>query len=111
MNTPWGHADYTETIAPGIISVSTPSHGGIKLNKERQAQLLPEAGLHNFNRSLEWWEEDCDWAVVYLSFAQEFKASESPEYYKDNMQAAIRIARTYHPEFFEAWKQHYAFPV
>lgn len=41
MYTPWGQSDKQSTLAEGIIEVSTPSHGGIRLSTERQKQLPP----------------------------------------------------------------------
>jgi len=38
-STPWGVAYEREELAPGIVEVSTASHGGILLSKELQAQM------------------------------------------------------------------------
>ena len=38
-DTPWGHPDTVTEIAPGIISYSTPSHGGIWLSDQRVASM------------------------------------------------------------------------
>jgi len=115
MNTPWGVADSVEVIADGIWQVGTPSHGGIKLSCKRQAMLPANAGLHNFNKALAWWEEDCDWCVPYLVFAEDFKAyletlSPSDDYQGDpltaeemfehNMAQALQTASRHHPEFY-----------
>jgi hypothetical protein len=40
LSTPWGAADHVETIAPGIRSVSTPSHGGILLDAAQRAGAI-----------------------------------------------------------------------
>jgi hypothetical protein len=37
--TPWGVADHVSEIAPGVVEVSTPSHGGFHLNAERNAKV------------------------------------------------------------------------
>jgi len=47
----------------GIVFYSTPSHGGFKLDEVRNA-LVPEA-LRNADG---WYEEDCEWAKVAVSF-------------------------------------------
>lgn len=62
-HSPWGRIDHQKTIAPGIVEVSTPSHGGVWLSPERNA-LVPE----NARRPDGWYEEDCQWSVVVLSF-------------------------------------------
>jgi len=38
-STPWGEAQDAEEMAPGIISYSTASHGGIWIDKKHQEQL------------------------------------------------------------------------
>lgn len=38
-NTPWGRSDSQKELADGIWMVTTPSHGGVKLSPERQAQM------------------------------------------------------------------------
>jgi len=38
-STPWGSAQDAEELAPGIISYSTASHGGIWIDKKHQEQL------------------------------------------------------------------------
>ena len=68
-STPWGKPDHHEVLAPGIVSYTTPSHGGIHLDAERQAALPEGAAALNFLHSAEWWEEDLDWVVPYLLFA------------------------------------------
>lgn len=101
MRTPWGVSQSTEEIARGITEVSTPGHGGIKLSAARQAQLPAVAGLHNFNKGLTWWEEDCDWVVPFLMFSEEFKVA-TGDYYATNLDFAHTIAKRCHPEF-HAW--------
>ncbi len=73
MYTIWGKADSVKQIAPGIVNVSTPSHGGYILSKDRLAEM-PEClracsytGDNNF-------EEDCSWCAVVLTWPQFFEA-------------------------------------
>ena len=78
METPWGHA-HTYTIAPGIISCSTPSHGGFYVSEERFNAMEPEYQAIRFptGRSRDngaWFEEDSAWVAVVLSFPNEFLA-------------------------------------
>ena len=69
MQTPWGQADQVYNYCDGIGRVCTPSHGGIKLSRERNAKI-PMA----LRREGGWYEEDCDWAIPYYFFADELKA-------------------------------------
>ena len=64
---PWGTVQDAIKLADGAWSVSTPSHGGIKLS----AKL--NAGIPDYMRREDgWYEEDCDWCIpvmVYPEFA------------------------------------------
>jgi hypothetical protein len=109
MHTPWGQSDSIREVADGIMEVSTPGHGGIWLSDERQKALPAEAGIHNWLKGLAWWEEDCDWCIPYLVFADEYKAWDERngmgEYFATNMTNAIKTASIYHPEFHEWYMQ------
>lgn len=59
---PWGRIDLVTVLAEGIVSVSTPSHGGIWLSQERVEQI-PEAlrtPSPEYSPKPHWWEEDCE---------------------------------------------------
>ena len=95
MFTPWGIADYTENIGKGIISVATPSHGGI---------FVPDHLLHHipaklqqwakkWSRSTNWYEKDCCWSAVALTFPELFE--------KSAYIAAKSTIKQYFPEFVQ----------
>lgn len=67
MNTPWGALQGQTTVAKGIVSVWTGSHGGYRLSPEREAQI-PE-----YMRKDGWYEEDCNWVIPCLVFQDEFR--------------------------------------
>lgn len=73
-NTPWGPADYRRMIAPGIVFLSTPSHGGAYLSKELQDKMP----AHRRTRD-GWYEEDCEIAYVVDVFPELF-APEQVDY-------------------------------
>jgi hypothetical protein len=98
VDTPWGQAQHVTEIAPGIVSVSTASHGGIHLSDERIAEM-PKA-LQDFvpfggkqNGLGRWFEEDCDWSVVALAFPQFFTDSD--------VKAAHATLKGYRQEVYE----------
>jgi len=67
MHTPWGNSDSKHILAPGILSLSTPSHGGIKVEKELNL-LIPA-----YMRAPDgFYEEDVDWAIVATVFPHAF---------------------------------------
>ena len=95
MQTPWGTSDHQQKIAEGIVEYSTPSHGGIRLSPERQAQL--PSGVKSFN-SLEWWEEDCDWCVPYIVFKDDIQKYGKAYKFIENLSTAYETAKYAHPE-------------
>lgn len=74
MQTPWGKADSVVTLSNGIRRVSTPSHGGYWV----PAKLLPlvpaqfQAYAAKWSGSPQWYEEDCAWACVAVTFPDVF---------------------------------------
>jgi hypothetical protein len=85
LQTPWGAADYVKPIAPGIEFVGTPSHGGYHLSRENVLAMPAAWRAASFNGQGErgWFEEDCDWCMVALTFPQHFPA--------DALEAARKI--------------------
>ena len=72
IETPWGQSQTVQIVAPGILNVSTPGHGGYLLDAERNAVVLA-----HFPEVKPWagpaaYEEDCDWSYVAISFPQFF---------------------------------------
>lgn len=109
--TPWGHPDSVTELAPGIVSYSTPSHGGIWLSPERVAEMPkplrefvpfggPQAGPGR------WFEEDCDWSVVAAAFPEYFDA--------EALDAAMKTLERWKTELHaqvagkSRWSIHYA---
>lgn len=93
VETPWGLADHVTEIAPGIVSYSTPSHGGIHLSDARLAAMPKLLRELKTWAGPGWYEEDCDWSVVALAFPQFFKP--------DDREAAARTLKGYRPEVYE----------
>jgi len=70
-SSPWGQIDIRQELAPGIIAVSTPSHGGFWLSPERWQDLM--AAYDEFNCTApQWLEEDCEVALAVLLWPTEF---------------------------------------
>jgi hypothetical protein len=69
LHTPWGKADYGVELLPGVMQVSTPSHGGFYLSLQRRAALpLLIQEVPTFCGEPCWFEEDCDWALVAIGY-------------------------------------------
>ena len=71
--TPWGCSYTCDQIAPGIVLITTGSHGGIYLSPER-ADAMPEPYRSKVRfAGGTWFEEDYDWILVVLSFPEVFE--------------------------------------
>jgi len=57
-SSPWGKIQHVEALGRGACFVSTASHGGIKLDRVRNA-MVPKAA----RRERGWYEEDCEVAI------------------------------------------------
>ena len=60
--TPWGWTKDIEEVAEGIARVTTPSHGGLKLSRERWEQL--PAAVRDSMMTPTFAEEDCEEPIV-----------------------------------------------
>ncbi len=58
MHTPWGYPQDIEELAEGVWRVSTASHGGLKLSRERWEEL-PDRVRDSFLTPT-FAEEDCE---------------------------------------------------
>lgn len=85
-STIWGTADCSMKIARGIVSYSTPSHGGFHLSPTRQAEMPEVLKIESG-----WYEEDCDWCLVVMAFPQFF----------ENADLAKSCMRKWHPDRYE----------
>lgn len=86
--TPWGMSDSQTVKTRGIIFYGTPSHGGFHVCHSLNG-LIPEY----MRRESGWYEEDCDWAIVAVSFSQLFDEKE--------LELARQTLRSYEPEAYE----------
>jgi hypothetical protein len=73
MDSPWGIVDHVTPLATGIALVSTPGHGGIWLD-QAHAALMPAYMATAYSRG-QFWEEDVDWILPALVFADELRAA------------------------------------
>lgn len=94
---PWGTIDHAEALGGGAWSVSTPSHGGIYLPLNMEMQM-PQTFKSKRNPNTGWYEEDCEWALVYLCFSF-LDWSQGDDSRKQTIHdAAHATAKRYYPE-------------
>ena len=61
-HTPWGWTHDVEDLAEGVLRVSTPGHGGLKLSRERWNEL--PAAVRETMLTPTFAEEDCEEPIV-----------------------------------------------
>lgn len=77
-SSPWGIVQDEETIAEGIVYVSTASHGGIWVSPEllgRVQEAMRDYAAY-WSGSSSWFEEDCAAQCVVVSFPEHFPAEQ-----------------------------------
>lgn len=75
-STPWGMAETVSYITDGITYVSTERHGGFHVDPRLlyRVPLRWRLSRHGANACEDscWFEEDCDWTMVVLTFPRAF---------------------------------------
>ena len=95
-HTPWGAVQQQEKLCEGLYFLSTASHGGIWVAPELRDRV-PKC--NNFLKSRAFWEEDCDWAIPFVVFADEIKAYKGGnEYFDRSLAAAKATIKHWHKE-------------
>lgn len=104
-NSPWGEIDSCEELYPGICLVSTPSHGGIQVDKEAAMLLSPAARKCGFrDGGYLWFEEDCCEPVVLRELLDKGlwqipERIKAPDAFERSLNSTIE---EYHPEYWAA---------
>ena len=88
-STPWGGSQMAVIYAEGVVAHSTAGHGGIHLSPDRNAKVNPL-----LRKDAPWYEEDCEWAIVAISFPELFTG-----YERSTAEKTIRNTR---PDAWEA---------
>jgi len=70
IQTPWGRSEGSKKIGEGIIFYCTPSHGGFKVEDQLNQYVPVQWRLGG--RFDGWYEEDCGWAPLALTFPEYF---------------------------------------
>ena len=94
---PWGNIQNAADIAPGIVEVSTSSHGGIKVSNELW-QKMPEYTRQTTYSKGGWFEEDCDVCLVVVCFPSLFEKY-------GNIEQAKQIIEGTYPSIAQRMKQ------
>lgn len=95
-SSPWGPIQTVTALGPDVVSVTTASHGGLRVSLTALAQMPAPARQTAYSRD-GWFEEDCDWALPYLALgldAFESDAARAAEVWS----AAVRTVERCHPQ-------------
>ncbi|KKN55604.1 hypothetical protein LCGC14_0580760 [marine sediment metagenome] len=96
---PWGAVQSTDVLADGIVSVSTASHGGIKLDADRQA-AMPEG----WSKDGGWYEEDCNWCLPFIIFQADILAHGDECAVRSIKNSRhVEILQDWHPDLYEEY--------
>ena len=69
VHTPWGAPDMIEHIVPDhVVLYTTPSHGGYWVSPAHRRKMPAALRAIRPFAGPGWYEEDCDWAIVALSW-------------------------------------------
>lgn len=101
-STPWGEPQTRREIAPGICFYSTARHGGYHLLPDRFEtfrQFFPHYVLWAGDP---WFEEDCDAALVTLTFAAEF-SDQNVFFAEQSIRACVKRERTADAPWLRVW--------
>jgi len=91
-STPWGVAQSACNYGKGIVQYTTAGHGGFHVSSGL-LRKMDEDMRGDAYAPLGWFEEDCAWCLVVLSFPERF-----------NMKyrlAALDTARSYYPQQYQ----------
>lgn len=115
IHTPWGQADSVKPILNGVVSVSTPSHGGLRVTRKAfndlamDKQYLGKVAIKTPKHY--WFEEDCA-APLFMFDAPSvikpwvkahFRLDDGPsldEKAEAIFQSCKRITECYYKEYF-----------
>lgn len=86
-HTPWGAAQHIEKEAEGIVWYSTASHGGYGLSEARLRAMPVEYARHTPFAGRGWYEEDCDWCLVWLSFPEDMRRAHGDKFERNMLEA------------------------
>jgi hypothetical protein len=94
---PWGTIQSKQELAPGVWSVSTAGHGGIKLSRERNAAVPDYMRIAGG-----WYEEDCDWAIAAVIHPIGFTRTVTIDGRElAESEYAMDVLRNWHPDHYE----------
>ena len=94
-SSPWGPIQTVTPLGPEAVSVTTASHGGLRVSLTALARMPDPVRSTAYSRD-GWFEEDCDWALPYLALGLDAFEVDAPRA-AEVWAAAVRTVQRYHP--------------
>jgi hypothetical protein len=101
-STPWGPSQTSHEIARGIRFYSTASHGGYCLSRHRFATFRECFPHFTLCAGDPWFEEDCDSALVTITFAEEY-SDESVFFAEQSIRASVQREKLPDGHWHQVW--------
>jgi hypothetical protein len=101
QRSPWGNIQDSTEIADGIHNVGTPGHGGVKLDRQRNAKVPAYMRQRGG-----WYEEDSDWCIPAIVFEKEWREWADGTKQTTGDQQIDHAKATFinwHPEAYAKW--------
>ena len=90
VDSPWGKVESHGILGPGMVQVTTASHGGIRVYEWRLSLMDPSLVIPNG-----WYENNSQWCLPVIAFSEEFTSEVVGE--------AIKTFRDAFPERHQAY--------
>jgi len=101
-STPWGPSQTSRELAPGICFYSTVSHGGYYLSPDRFAIFRHCFPNYKLWAGDPWFEEDCDAALVTITFAKEY-SDQSVFFAEQSIRACVENEKSSDGHWHQVW--------
>jgi hypothetical protein len=100
-STPWGRAQYSQTLERGVTFYGTAGHGGLSITFAwAEKNLTPHAiMLGSVYGGKLWYEEDCQINIVFYEYPDLFPRMMGKRLDPSKFGESVR---TYNPEYFDA---------
>ena len=96
-SSPWGAIQSVAPLGPDVVTVTTASHGGLRVSPGA-LRRMPEAIQNTAYSRGGWFEEDCDWALPYLALDLDVFEPNAP-LGAQRRAAAVRTIQRFHRPF------------
>lgn len=102
IQTPWGKSQTITVVIEGITSVTTSSHGGLKLNKKLNNRIPDYLRSENA-----WYEEDVAWCIPYAILKDIVLSSVPADKWEDTLTTIEIAVSTLKHWYWEEYERYF----